>query len=152
MFSTRYMSSWLAGRKPLIPLTSTVRPGLVLVRAGDAGLHDHAVDDPRPVVNDLCRAFAGEDQQPVGGVVVVDVELDRFAHHRLAAFELLEREHALAAAAGHLDEDVVAVNADDHAGLSAAGRAGCRVSARFRPSRRSWSRRSRPSRRRVRPR
>ena len=62
-----------------------------------------------------------------------------------AALELLERQHALAAAAGHLDEHVLAVNADDAPLLPLART--CRrpaASAASRPARR-WLRRSNPA-------
>ena len=84
-------------------------------------------------MDDLRGPLAGEDEQAVGRVVVVDVELDGLADGGLAAPELLEREHALAAPAGHLDEHVVPVNADDDAGLLAAahGPRGARLVDRF---------------------
>ena len=117
-----------------MPLTSTVSPVLFLFVPVTRGLDDHVQGDARPVGDGLGRALAGEDEQAVGGVVALDVELDLLADGRRAALELLERQHALAAAAGHLDEHVLAVDADDApllalTGCAAGGRGFCRVSA-----------------------
>src|SRR5262249_50094825 len=67
---------------------------------------------------DLSGALAGKEQQSVRGIVALDVELDLVADFRRLPLELLERKHSLRTTAGHLDEHVLAMHADDAALLA----------------------------------
>src|SRR5262249_2054005 len=81
-----------------------------LVRAGDSGL-DHLANVDGGPVGLGGGALAGEDQEAVGRVVALDLDFDLAADGRHAFGELRGRQDALAAAAGHLDENVALMDA-----------------------------------------
>src|SRR5207237_1184124 len=87
-----------------------------LVRLGDAGLDDHALGDAVPVGVDG-DPLARQQQEAVLGAL--DGHLDLIPDLGRSLGKLLHGKHALGPPAGHLDENVLAMNAKDLALLAA---------------------------------
>src|SRR5262249_41051225 len=83
-----------------------------LVGGRDAGLDGHAGGDARPVGFDG-GALARQDQDAVGVVEPLDGDFDLGANGGRSFGELQQRQNALRAAAGQVDKDVLAVDAED---------------------------------------
>src|SRR5262245_29720474 len=84
-----------------------------LVVAGDASLDGLPFLDTRPI--NLHRgAFSSEDQQAVCPIISFDRYFHFLPNRRHSFRELLRRKYALASTT-HIQEDIVAMNADDPA-------------------------------------
>ena len=91
-----------------------------LVRLGDLGLDDQALAQVLPVGLDG-RPLQGEQEDALGGVEAVDVDLDHVAGLGERLAELLDGDDPFALGA-QVDEDALAPDADDLALLQAGAR------------------------------